>query len=49
VCSDYFFVGKMEKSSNTTGSGGPKSDSQLPEKLRRTFSARAAKIKARKA
>uniref|UniRef100_A0A8C6G827 Uncharacterized protein n=1 Tax=Mus spicilegus TaxID=10103 RepID=A0A8C6G827_MUSSI len=38
----------MEKSSNTTGSGGPKSDSQLPEKLHRTLSARAAKIKARK-
>ncbi|XP_029390404.1 putative uncharacterized protein CXorf58 homolog [Mus pahari] len=39
----------MEKSSNTTGSGDPKSDSQLPEKLHRTHSARAAKMKARKA
>ncbi|GAB1302974.1 Protein MFI [Apodemus speciosus] len=38
----------MEKSSNTSVSGAPKSDSQLSEKLHKTQSARAAKIKARK-
>ncbi|XP_040597271.1 putative uncharacterized protein CXorf58 [Mesocricetus auratus] len=38
----------MKKSSNTTGTGAPKSDSQLPEKIHKTQSARAAKIKARK-
>ncbi|XP_052027797.1 uncharacterized protein CXorf58 homolog [Apodemus sylvaticus] len=38
----------MEKSSNTSVSGAPKSDSQLSEKVHRTHSARAAKIKARK-
>lgn len=42
VCSDYFFVGKMKKSSNTAGTGAPNSDSH------KTQSARAAKIKARK-
>ncbi|XP_027287666.1 putative uncharacterized protein CXorf58 homolog [Cricetulus griseus] len=38
----------MKKSSNTTGTDAPKSDSQLPEKIHKTQSARAAKIKARK-
>ncbi|XP_034341946.1 uncharacterized protein CXorf58 homolog [Arvicanthis niloticus] len=38
----------MKKSSSTTGSGAPNSDSQLPEKIHRTHSARAAKIQARK-
>ncbi|XP_075814337.1 uncharacterized protein CXorf58 homolog [Microtus pennsylvanicus] len=48
VCSDYFFVGKMKKSSNTAVTDAPKSDSQLSEKSHKTQSARAAKIKARK-
>ncbi|XP_050998399.1 uncharacterized protein CXorf58 homolog [Acomys russatus] len=38
----------MKKSSNTTGTGAPKSDSQLSEKIHKTHSARATKIKARK-
>ncbi|XP_052588693.1 uncharacterized protein CXorf58 homolog isoform X2 [Peromyscus californicus insignis] len=48
VCSDYFFVGTMKKSSNTTDTRAPKSDSQLPEKIHKTQPARAAKKKARK-
>ncbi|XP_059106398.1 uncharacterized protein CXorf58 homolog isoform X2 [Peromyscus eremicus] len=38
----------MKKSSNTTDTRAPKSDSQLPEKIHKTQPARAAKKKARK-
>ncbi|OBS72911.1 hypothetical protein A6R68_12522, partial [Neotoma lepida] len=38
----------MKKSSNTKGTRAPKSDSQLPEKIHKTPSARAAKKKAGK-